>query len=65
MTWNVENTDEFTEWWNELTDAPQEGITATAELLMGAKRRSPDPDFLRIRPKALGDSADRWRQNRR
>src|ERR1700712_3872674 len=20
MSWNVENTDEFTEWWNELTD---------------------------------------------
>jgi hypothetical protein len=34
MTWNVENTDEFTEWWNELTDAQQEDITATAELLM-------------------------------
>jgi hypothetical protein len=31
---NVENTDEFTEWWNELTDAQQENITATAELLM-------------------------------
>jgi hypothetical protein len=34
MTWNVENTDEFTEWWNELTDAQREDITATAELLM-------------------------------
>jgi hypothetical protein len=34
MTWNVENTAEFTEWWNELTDAQQEDITATAELLM-------------------------------
>jgi hypothetical protein len=33
MTWNVENTDEFTEWWNELTDTQQEDITATAELL--------------------------------
>jgi hypothetical protein len=28
------NTDEFAEWWNELTDAQQEDITATAELLM-------------------------------
>jgi hypothetical protein len=34
MTWNVENTDEFTKWWDELTDAQQEDITATAELLM-------------------------------
>jgi hypothetical protein len=34
VTWNVENTDEFTAWWNELTDAQQEDITATAELLM-------------------------------
>jgi len=82
MIWNVENTDEFTEWWNELTNAQQEDITATAELLMehgpnlpfpaflghrkfqtrsyagitGAKRRSPDPDFLRIRPETLGRS---------
>jgi hypothetical protein len=34
VAWNVENTDEFTEWWNELTDTQQEDITATAELLM-------------------------------
>jgi hypothetical protein len=34
MTWNVENTDEFAEWWNEPTDAQQEDITATAELPM-------------------------------
>ncbi|WP_076865971.1 type II toxin-antitoxin system RelE/ParE family toxin [Bradyrhizobium mercantei] len=34
MAWNVENTDEFAEWWGEFTEAQQEDITATAELLM-------------------------------
>lgn len=34
MAWNVENTDEFTEWWNLLTEAQQEDITAMAALLM-------------------------------
>jgi hypothetical protein len=34
MAWNVENTDEFTGWWDELTEAQQEDITVAAELLM-------------------------------
>lgn len=34
MDWNVEYTDEFGEWWVELTEAQQDDITATAELLM-------------------------------
>lgn len=34
MPWSVENTDEFTDWWNELTEALQEDITVAAELLM-------------------------------
>jgi len=33
MPWNVENTDEFVEWWQELTDAQQEDITASVMLL--------------------------------
>ena len=34
MAWNVENTDEFTEWWDELTEGQQDDITATVGLLM-------------------------------
>jgi hypothetical protein len=33
VTWNVENTDEFGAWWNDLTEAQQEDITATVTLL--------------------------------
>jgi hypothetical protein len=42
MNWNVEHTDEFGDWWAGLTDAEQEDITATAELLM---ERGPDLPF--------------------
>jgi hypothetical protein len=43
MSWNVENTNEFSEWWTELTDAQQENITATAELLMELGPNLPFP----------------------
>jgi hypothetical protein len=43
MAWTVENTDEFTEWWNELAEAQQEDITATAELLMELGPNLPFP----------------------
>jgi hypothetical protein len=43
MAWNVENTDEFTEWWNELAEVQQEDITATAELLMELGPNLPFP----------------------
>ena len=33
MSWNVEYTDEFGDWWTRLTDSEQEDITATVELL--------------------------------
>ena len=33
MTWNVEYTDEFYEWWDELSEGEQDDITATVELL--------------------------------
>jgi hypothetical protein len=33
MLWNVENTDEFGSWWNELTEGQQEDVTATVTLL--------------------------------
>lgn len=33
MTWDVEYTDEFGEWWGTLTEAEQEDIAAVIELL--------------------------------
>jgi hypothetical protein len=33
MSWNVENTDEFTAWWDELSEAQQEDVAATVMLL--------------------------------
>lgn len=33
MEWDIEVTDEFEAWWNELTEAEQEDITAVVELL--------------------------------
>ncbi len=34
MSWNVEYTNEFGDWWTTLTDGEQEDVTAVAELLM-------------------------------
>ena len=33
MTWNAEFTNEFGEWWDELSESEQDDITATVELL--------------------------------
>jgi len=40
--WNVEFTDEFGQWWVDLTEADQEEVSATAELLM---EHGPDLPF--------------------
>jgi len=42
MSWDVEYTDEFGEWWSGLADAEQEDISAVAEILM---ERGPDLPF--------------------
>lgn len=34
MDWDIEYTDEFGEWWVDLTEAQQDDITVTTELLM-------------------------------
>jgi hypothetical protein len=34
MSWNVENTDEFTAWWDELSEAQQDDISSTVLILM-------------------------------
>lgn len=31
--WNVEYTNEFEQWWNQLTEAEQESVAASVELL--------------------------------
>lgn len=33
MAWDVEYTEEFEEWWNDLKDSEQEAIAAKVELL--------------------------------
>ena len=33
MSWDVEYTDEFGEWWRELAEGQQEDVTASVELL--------------------------------
>ena len=42
MPWDVEYTDEFEDWWKDLTEAGQEDISAGVELLM---ERGPDLPF--------------------
>jgi hypothetical protein len=42
MSWNIEYTDEFGEWWTRLRQSEQEDISAVAELLM---ERGPDLPF--------------------
>ena len=34
MSWNVEHTDEFAEWWRDLTEAQQDDVTAVVLLLI-------------------------------
>ena len=43
MTWDIEYTDEFGQWWETLSDHQQEDVSAMAELLMeeGPKLRFP------------------------
>ena len=33
MTWDVEHTDEFGEWWNTLSEGEQESVVAIVGLL--------------------------------
>lgn len=43
MTWNVEYTDEFSEWWNSITERTQDDVVAIVELLeeFGARLKFP------------------------
>ncbi len=43
MSWDVENTDEFGEWWLELGEGQQEDITAAVLLLMEQGPNLPFP----------------------
>ena len=43
MNWNVEHTDEFAEWWQNLTEAQQDDVTAIALLLMEQGPQLPFP----------------------
>ena len=43
MTWNAEYTNEFDEWWDELSESEQDDITATVELLQEHGPQLPYP----------------------
>lgn len=43
MPWNVEHTNEFEDWWNGLSEAQQEDITAAVMLLMEHGPQLPFP----------------------
>jgi hypothetical protein len=43
MAWDVENTDEFTSWWEGLNEAQQEDVTAIVTLLMEQGPKLPFP----------------------
>ena len=85
MKCEVEVTDEFKSWWNELNVPEQRDVTAVVKPgrawsepeepvfvvgpvvetrahagTSGSKRRTADPDLLRVRPAPYGDLAD-WR----
>jgi hypothetical protein len=42
MSWNVENTNEFTVWWDELSEAQHDDISSTVLILM---ERGPNLPF--------------------
>lgn len=43
MTWQVEFTDEFEEWWNTLDESEQESVTTSVTLLENAGPSLPYP----------------------
>jgi hypothetical protein len=43
VSWDVEYTDEFGEWWNSLTDTEQDDFTAVVALLMEHGPQLPFP----------------------
>lgn len=43
MSWDVENTDEFAAWWDELSESQQEDVEAIVELLMARGPGLPFP----------------------
>ena len=43
MSWNVEHTDEFREWWSDLADGQQEDVSAVVLLLMEQGPHLPFP----------------------
>ncbi len=43
MAWEVEYTNEFGQWWQELSEMRQDALTARVELLMEHGRNLPYP----------------------
>jgi hypothetical protein len=49
MSWNVEHTNEFAEWYHALTEAQQDDVTAVGLLLMEKGRQLPFPHSSKIK----------------
>ena len=49
MPWEVEYTDEFRQWWNDLTEGQQDSVAARVELLMEHGPNLPYPYSSHIR----------------
>ena len=49
MPWEVEYTDEFGQWWNDLTEGQQDSVAAKVELLMECGPNLPFPHSSDIR----------------
>ena len=54
MPWEVEYTDEFGEWWQELSEGQQDAVAAGVELLMEHGPNLPYPYSLGIRSSRHG-----------
>lgn len=54
MPWEVEYTDEFEHWWDELSEGHQDAVTAKVELLMDHGPNLPDPHSSDIRTSRHG-----------
>ena len=46
MSWEVEYTDEFGQWWQELAESQQDAVAAKVELLTEYGPNLPYPPFL-------------------
>ncbi len=64
MAWDVEYTDEFGQWWQELTENQQDAVTSRVELLMELGPNLPHPYSSDIRGSRYGAMRELRTQSR-